>query len=69
MMVPTSDTYKTRYCMEKLLSIEKGCFITGATGVGKSVTIMNMFQILSVVKEESTVKPLVSVVVNFSAQT
>ena len=43
MMVPTADTYKTRYCLEKLLEIEKPVFITGQTGVGKSVTILNTF--------------------------
>jgi len=69
MLVPTSDTYKTRYCLEKLLSIQKPIFITGSTGVGKSVTIQNTFQILSVVREESTVKPLVGITINFSAQT
>lgn len=69
MLVPTSDTYKTRYCLEKLLSIEKPIFITGSTGVGKSVTIQNTFNILSVVKEESTIKPLVGITINFSAQT
>lgn len=51
------------------MSIEKPVFITGATGVGKSVTIMNAFQILSVVKEDSPIKPLVGITVNFSAQT
>ena len=69
MMVPTADTFKTRYCIERLLAIEKGTFLTGATGVGKSVTILNMFQALATVKEDSNDKPLVSVVVNFSAQT
>jgi len=67
MMVPTADTYKTRYCIEKLLSVQKGSFITGATGVGKSVAILNMFNALATVKEDSPEKPLVSVVVNFSA--
>jgi dynein heavy chain len=37
--------------------------------VGKSVTIQNAFNILSVVKEDSPVKPLVGITVNFSAQT
>jgi len=69
MMVPTADTYKTRYCIEQLLSVSKPVFITGQTGVGKSVTVMNAFSILSVVKEESIVKPLVGIIINFSAQT
>jgi len=66
---PTADTYKHRYCLEMLLSIQKPVFFTGQTGVGKSVTVMNTMQILSVVKEESTVMPLVGVNINFSAQT
>jgi dynein heavy chain, axonemal len=69
MMVPTADTYKHRYCLEQLLSVQKPVFITGLTGVGKSVTVMNTIQILSVVKEESTVKPLIGININFSAQT
>ena len=68
-MVPTADTFKTRFVLENLLSIEKGAFITGLTGVGKSVTIQNTFLQLSTVKEDSLVKPLVGVTVNFSAQT
>lgn len=69
MMVPTADTFKTRFVLENLLSIEKGAFITGLTGVGKSVTIQNTFLQLSTVKEDSLVKPLVGVTINFSAQT
>jgi dynein heavy chain len=69
MMVPTSDTYKTRFILENLLSIEKGAFITGLTGVGKSVTILNSFLQMATVKEDSLVKPLVGVTINFSAQT
>jgi hypothetical protein len=49
--------------------VQKPVFITGLTGVGKSVTVMNTIQILSVVKEESTVKPLIGININFSAQT
>ena len=41
MMVPTADTYKHRYCLELLLSIQKNVFFTGLTGVGKSATIAN----------------------------
>jgi dynein heavy chain len=69
MMVPTADTYKHRYCLEQLLSVNKAVFFTGQTGVGKSVTILNAFQILSVVKEDSPVKSLMSININFSAQT
>jgi dynein heavy chain len=69
MMVPTADTYKHRYCLEQLLSVNKPVFFTGQTGVGKSVTIMNTLQLLSSVKEDSSTKPLVGININFSAQT
>lgn len=71
MMVPTADTYKHRYCLEQLLSVQKPVFFTGQTGVGKSVTIMNTMQLLGTVKEDATDgrQPLVGVIVNFSAQT
>lgn len=69
MMVPTADTYKHRYCLEKLLEVKKAVFFTGQTGVGKSVTILNAFSLLSTVKEDSAVKPLMSININFSAQT
>ena len=69
MMVPTADTYKHRYCLEQLLSVNKAVFFTGQTGVGKSVTILNSFQILAEVKEDSPVKALMSININFSAQT
>lgn len=69
MMVPTADTYKHRYCLEQLLSVSKCVFFTGQTGVGKSVTVMNTMQILSVVKEGTDAKPLVGITINFSAQT
>lgn len=65
LMVPTADTYKHRYCLEKLLSIEKPVFFTGDTGVGKSVVIQNTFEIL---KEEKQC-PLQPIFINFSAQT
>lgn len=67
MMVPTADTYKTRYCIEQLLSIEKSVFVTGLTGVGKSVAVSNTMQLLGTVKEDSAVKPLVGITINFSA--
>jgi dynein heavy chain len=71
MMVPTADTYKHRYCLEQLLSVQKPVFFTGQTGVGKSVTIMNTMQILGSVKEDGSdgKLPLVGITVNFSAQT
>jgi len=47
LVVPTTDTYKHRYCLEQLLSVSKPVFFTGQTGVGKSVIIMNTLDILS----------------------
>jgi len=38
-MVPTLDTVRHAYCLEQLVLIQKPCFFTGETGVGKSVII------------------------------
>jgi len=48
--------------------VQQAVFFTGQTGVGKSVTILNCFQLLSVAKDE-TDTPLMSININFSAQT
>ena len=63
LMVPTDDTYKHSHCMEILLSKEKPIFLTGLTGVGKSVIVMNTLQRL---QEERDIMPIL---INFSAQT
>lgn len=62
LVVPTTDTYKHRYCLEQLLSVSKPIFFTGQTGVGKSVIIQNTLDILS---QEN----LIQINMNFSAQT
>lgn len=62
LVVPTTDTYKHRYCLEQLLSVSKPIFFTGQTGVGKSVIIQNTLDILS---QDN----LIQINMNFSAQT
>lgn len=61
MLVPTIDTTKYSYILERLLSIEKQALFTGYTGVGKSVIIQNL---LFKLKEEQNVNPIM---MNFSA--
>jgi midasin (ATPase involved in ribosome maturation) len=60
--VQTADTYKHRYVLELLLEIEKPCFFTGETGVGKTSVIANTLERLAA-------KNVVSLPINFSAQT
>jgi len=62
LMVPTAETYKHRYCLELLLSIEKASFFTGETGTGKSIIVQNTLDIAA----EGIIQP---VYINFSAQT
>ena len=38
-LVPTADTVKYKYVLEKLLIGKKNCLISGETGVGKSVIV------------------------------
>jgi dynein heavy chain len=62
LFVQTADTYKHRYVLELLLEIEKPCFFTGETGVGKTSVIANTLERLAA-------KNVVSLPINFSAQT
>lgn len=39
MLVPTVDTTRFSYIMEYLLNKKKHIYVTGATGVGKSVVV------------------------------
>ena len=39
LMVPTIDTTRFAYCLEKLLLSQTPIFFTGSSGVGKSVLI------------------------------
>jgi dynein heavy chain len=44
MLVPTIDTTRYSYILEKMLCNEKRVFITGGTGVGKSVMIRTLLE-------------------------
>lgn len=41
MLVPTMDTVRYSSLLENLFSIEKPVFITGCTGIGKSVIVQS----------------------------
>ncbi|KAG9480610.1 hypothetical protein GDO78_012200 [Eleutherodactylus coqui] len=59
MLVPTTDTVRYGYLMEKLLAVKRSVLFTGTTGVGK-VGLLNRIQ------EDAG---YVSLYINFSAQT
>ncbi|XP_070782457.1 dynein axonemal heavy chain 6 [Enoplosus armatus] len=63
MLVPTTDTVRYGYLMEKLLSVRRSVLFTGATGVGKSVVARGL---LNSIQERAGYLP---VYINFSAQT
>ncbi|XP_056136504.1 dynein axonemal heavy chain 6 [Lampris incognitus] len=63
MLVPTTDTVRYGYLMEKLLSVQHSVLFTGITGVGKSVVARSR---LNSIQEEANYLP---VYINFSAQT
>uniref|UniRef100_A0A8K9XJ36 Dynein, axonemal, heavy chain 6 n=1 Tax=Oncorhynchus mykiss TaxID=8022 RepID=A0A8K9XJ36_ONCMY len=63
MLVPTTDTVRYGYLMEKLLSVGHSVLFTGITGVGKSVVARGL---LNSVQEKGGYVP---VYINFSAQT
>ncbi|KAK2908777.1 hypothetical protein Q8A67_004614 [Cirrhinus molitorella] len=63
MLVPTTDTVRYGYLMEKLLSVNHSVLFTGITGVGKSVVARAL---LNSVQEKAGYVP---VYINFSAQT
>ena len=42
LMVPTEDTTKHRYVLQTLLDMNKQCFFTGESGVGKSAVIQSL---------------------------
>ncbi|XP_071942686.1 dynein axonemal heavy chain 6-like [Antedon mediterranea] len=63
MLVPTLDTVRFGYIMEKLLAIGRSVLFTGTTGVGKSVVARGL---LDGIAEQSSYVP---VYMNFSAQT
>ncbi|XP_066516038.1 dynein axonemal heavy chain 6 isoform X2 [Hoplias malabaricus] len=63
MLVPTTDTVRYGYLMEKLLSVRHSVLFTGVTGVGKSVVARGL---LNSIQEKAGYVP---VYINFSAQT
>ncbi|XP_017317258.1 dynein axonemal heavy chain 6 isoform X2 [Ictalurus punctatus] len=63
MLVPTVDTVRYGYLMEKLLSVGHSVLFTGITGVGKSVVARGL---LNSIQEQAGYIP---VYINFSAQT
>ncbi|KAM8939967.1 dynein axonemal heavy chain 6 [Pelodytes ibericus] len=63
MLVPTTDTVRYGYLMEKLLAVGHSVLFTGITGVGKSVVARGL---LNRVQDEAGYVP---VYINFSAQT
>uniref|UniRef100_A0A667W9Y7 Dynein axonemal heavy chain 6 n=1 Tax=Myripristis murdjan TaxID=586833 RepID=A0A667W9Y7_9TELE len=63
MLVPTTDTVRYGYLMEKLLSVRHSVLFTGTTGVGKSVVARGL---LNSIQEQAGYVP---VYINFSAQT
>ena len=44
MLVPTMDTVRFGYLMEKLLSVNRSVLFTGTTGVGK-VSMLNIYRL------------------------
>uniref|UniRef100_A0A8D3AZ06 Dynein, axonemal, heavy chain 6 n=1 Tax=Scophthalmus maximus TaxID=52904 RepID=A0A8D3AZ06_SCOMX len=63
MLVPTTDTVRYGYLMEKLLSVQRSVLFTGDTGVGKSVVARGL---LNSIQEKAGYLP---VYISFSAQT
>ncbi|XP_062985188.1 dynein axonemal heavy chain 6 [Elgaria multicarinata webbii] len=63
MLVPTTDTVRYGFLMEKLLAVRHSVLFTGITGVGKSVVARAL---LNRIQEEAGYVP---VYLNFSAQT
>ncbi|KAM5227834.1 dynein axonemal heavy chain 6 [Ctenodactylus gundi] len=63
MLVPTTDTVRFGYLMEKLLAVKRSVLFTGTTGVGKSVIAKGL---LNRIQESAGYVP---VYLNFSAQT
>lgn len=63
LLVPTSETVRFSFILEKLISVEKSIYVTGATGTGKSVLVSNT---LREIRESLQVDPIYLI---FSAQT
>ncbi|CAL1548307.1 unnamed protein product, partial [Lymnaea stagnalis] len=63
MMVPTTDTARYGYFLDRLLSVDRPVLYTGGTGVGKSVIARDL---LDRIAERVNYVPIF---INFSAQT
>ncbi|XP_015770017.1 PREDICTED: dynein heavy chain 6, axonemal-like [Acropora digitifera] len=63
LLVPTVDTVRYGFMMEKLLAINRSVMFTGTTGVGKSVVAKGL---LTDISEKANYVPIM---MNFSAQT
>ena len=61
-MVPTGDTVRYKYLLDKLVGAKKNILISGETGVGKSVIVADYLSQLDMDKYSYTI-------MNFSAQT
>lgn len=63
LLVPNTESIRTSFIMDKMMSYQASLFLTGVSGVGKSVIIANMLESM---KELASVVP---VYMTFSAQT
>ena len=75
-VVPTKDTVRTRYILQKLVCNRSHVLITGGTGTGKTTIVMQYLSGLgqdgarpSTVLEKNALKRTVPLVLSFSAQT
>jgi dynein heavy chain len=62
LLVPNPDTVRFAFIVDKMMSIQASTFLTGVSGVGKSVIIGNLLQLM---QEHAAVVP---VLITFSAQ-
>jgi len=63
LLVPNADTVRFSYVVDKMMCVQASLFLTGVTGVGKSVILANLLECM---KEVSSIVP---VFMTFSAQT
>ena len=62
-LIPTVDTVKISYLIEKLFDLDKNVLLTGGSGVGKSVLALNIF------KDKECASKFLPLVMIFSAKT
>ncbi|CAE8588678.1 unnamed protein product [Polarella glacialis] len=63
LLVPNPDTVRFSYIMDRMMTMQFPLFLTGNSGVGKSVNVMNLLESM---KEKAAIVP---VYMTFSAQT